>query len=139
MFGSKKQPAPTIDRSGAIKMLCDELKEMETVNDGAFMSAYICGAADMAVTLGAITNEERSTFKAAALELERKIASRGKPVYKKKGVYEYNGYHILKDLAKADGDGSSCWCVKKIDGDKMLAVDVTFSEAVELINTVFKG
>lgn len=139
MFGRKKEAAAAIDRAGALKMLDEALESMQDVRDGEFMKGVLFGAADMAFTLGAITFDERNNYKHKALAIDKDLKAKGKPQYKKKGVYEYNGYHILKDFAKDAGDGSACWCVRKIGADEMIAKDVTFKEAVAIVDKAARG
>lgn len=132
MFGRKKEAAP--DSAEALALIHEALADLERASGGAFLNPYISGLCDMAFTLGAITQNERAEFTSRAHELEQELKAKAQPVYKKKGVYEYNGYYILKDLAKAAGDGSACWCIRKIDGDEILAKDLTFKAAAKEID-----
>ena len=135
MFGKKKAAAaPIVDREKALALIEQELKEMEDVQDGAFMRAFICGMARMAFNLNAINCNEHASITERAHKLEKAIKARGKPVYKKTGVYEYRGYNILKDKAKYKGDGSSCWYIKEINKEDTLKADITFTEAIREID-----
>ena len=138
MFGSTKKTVQALekqlDKAKAQKLITEALEEMEGVKDGAFMEAYILGLTEMALTLDAITINERSEYNTRAHEKERAIKAKGEPVYKKKGVYEYINYYILKDFAADNGAGSACWCIKRIGTDEIIAKDLTFKDAVKAID-----
>ena len=129
MFGIKKDNSA--DQSAAAKRLIEnELVEMEGVTDGAHSESYIMGLARMALTLELITVSEELAYMQRAHDLAQKIKAKGEPVYKKKGVYEYIGYYIVK-VANA-GDGAANWNVQDSAGNT-LAVGLTFKEAAKKI------
>ena len=136
MFGIKKIAAqPTgANRASALKLIEAEIKVMEELKDGKSQEAYIVGLAEMALTLGAITLEERMEIATRAHAKAQEVKAKGEPVYKKKGVYEYNGYNILKDFEKEAGAGSACWYVKEIGKSKIIAHDLKFKDAVKVID-----
>ena len=133
MFGKKKESIPTYNKEDAYQLIRAAFADMEDVSDGAFLSAYISGLSDMAYSLGAITMNERDDYKERAHKKEQEIKAKGQPIYKKKGVYEYNGYHILKDFAR-EPSTNACWCVRKMGAEDLLAKDLTFKDAVKVID-----
>ena len=123
MFGRNK------DNSAAKAAIAEALAD---IND-KYGYGYAMGLINMAYSLGAITQNERADYIDTAYQRERAAAAQGQPVYKKKGVYEFMGYHILKDFAKDAGDGSACWCIKKIGSDQLLARDLKFKDAAKKV------
>lgn len=100
--------------------------------------AYIQGLTDMAFTLGAITMNERAEYATQAHAKERAEAAKGQPIYKKKGVYEYRDYLILKDFAREQVT-NECWCVMDKERTEMFAKDVAFKEAARRIDELTEG
>ena len=134
MFKKKKndQAAAKCANSITAKILImREVKVLDELMDGEMQGSYVQGMIKMAFELGAIELNDRSALSTMVHEKVQEIKSMGKPVYKKKGCYEYRGYYILK--IHNLGDGAANWGVQKIGEEKMLAVDLTFKEAVKAI------
>lgn len=128
MFG-KKNAASNLAH-GIIK---EALAELSSKSD----KDYALGLIEMAYQLDAISMNERANYQEQALAAMKKEKAKNEPVYKKKGVYEYQGCLILKDFAKEQGAGSACWCVKPIDSEQLLAKDLTFKDAVKEIDELW--
>lgn len=133
-FKSKKNSQPQCDlHAFAVAAIDDELEQAESERGLAFVH----GMAEMAYTLGAITLNERAAYTDAIYQKQQEIKAAGQPIYKKKGVYEYRGYYLLKDLAAdAKGDGAAVWCVKKIGETGLIETKLTFTEACRRIDTL---
>jgi len=123
-------------RKKALAVIQEAFADMEDATDVDFYIAYLRGLMDMACTLGAITHKECAGYAIKALSIEQALKAKKEPVYKKKGVYEYNGYYILKDFAADAGAGSACWCVKQMGAEELIAKGLTFKEAVKVIDEV---
>ena len=132
LFGTKKETNSSAQREKALALINDAFADMESATDGAFMEAYILGAVELAYKLELVTMNERAEYAERAHTKRQEIKAKGEPVYKKKGVYEYNGYNILKDFAVSS---SSCWCVKKIGAEELIAKDLTFKDAVKVVDS----
>lgn len=112
--------------------IMQEIKELKEHKDGRYQSAYIHGLIDMAKRLDILELNEASALSNMVYEIVEKIKANGQPIYRKKGCYEYCGYYILK--THDTGDGAPNWKVEKIENKKEIKKDITFTEAVKIIN-----
>ena len=118
----------------AIAKICimNAMKEFEDLRDGQTQLAYINGLVDMAFELEIIESNDRANFTTIAYKKAQEIKAKGNPIYKKKGCYEYRGYYILK--LHNMGDGAENWGIQKIDCKEMIVTDVTFKDAIKVID-----
>lgn len=105
-----------------------EIEQAIEIIKEKYSLGYAQGLIDMAFTLGAITQNERAEYVNAAYNKERAEAAKDKPIYKKKGVYEYRGYFLLK--TNNLGDGAPNWSIQKAGAQDLIAKDLTFKAAV---------
>ena len=120
--------------ANAKMFIMQEMSLFEDLSDGRFHEAYIRGLLDMAFELGAIELNDRAYLSTMAHQKEQEIKSKGQPVYKKKGCYEYRGYYILK--IHNMGDGAKNWSVKKTEGEEIIVEDDTFKEGIKRISRI---
>ena len=119
----------------ALELLKEELKNMEELSDGAHQESYIQGMAYMAFMLGALHPNVRAEIVDRAHAIKVSLDAKGKPVYKKVGVYTYKEYLMVKVANK--GDGAQNWSVQDNNGNT-LATDLTFKEASKKIEEISK-
>lgn len=101
-----------------------------------YLLGYAQGMIEAAFALGAITVNERAAYNTRAIEKEKAEAAKGEPIYKKKGVYEYKDYLIVK-LAEG-GAGANNWGIQKKQDNKLIKDSLTYKAAIAEVDKLCK-
>ena len=118
----------------ALEVIEEELAELQS----KYEAGYVRGLVEMAYILEAIEREARNDYIDKIHAKERAEAAKGQPIYKKKGVYEYRE-HLITKAFELEKTTNECWCAIRKADNAVIAMNVSFKEAVYRINESIEG
>ena len=128
MFGITKKNANAAQQKDlALYTINEAIREMETEAE----ANYCYGLITMAYTLAVIDTNTRSQLTCTVHEKQSKLKEKQEPVYKRKGLYTYKDYYIIK--VEDNGGGAANWKVGT-DTQAFISNALTFKDAVKFID-----